>query len=137
MGPKSDFPSPSRLARVHDPGRHPPLDPGLGFDLRDWMGHLSLSEAASMKTVWKFPLEIVDFQKLLMPENAQILTVQMQHDEPCIWALVDSNAPRKIREVYTRGTGQAADLPLSVAWIGTYQAKGGEFVFHVFAESPI
>jgi hypothetical protein len=46
-----------------------------------------------VKTVWKFPLkyETFDFDRgaLVTPRGAQILTLQLQHEIPALWALVD------------------------------------------------
>jgi hypothetical protein len=42
-----------------------------------------------MKTIWKFPIATVDQQSLPIPAGAEMLCVQVQHGEPCIWALVN------------------------------------------------
>lgn len=39
--------------------------------------------------IWKYSLEITDDQILGIPENAKILTAQLQNDVACIWALVN------------------------------------------------
>lgn len=43
--------------------------------------------------VYKYELEITDEQTIRLPLNAELLTVQMQGDKCCLWALVD---PRKV-----------------------------------------
>lgn len=83
-----------------------------------------------MKTIHKFALELKDSQKILMPGSAAILALQVQHGEPCLWALVDTEQPLVTREFITRGTGHPID-DLAHNYIGTYQLKGGDLVFHV------
>lgn len=46
-------------------------------------------------TIWKFPLKITDYQLVVMPECAQILSVQMQYGTLCLWALVNQDWPLK------------------------------------------
>lgn len=68
-----------------------------------------------------------------MPEGAEILTVQVQHEAPCIWAKVNLNAPAETRLIEIFGTGH----PMSETerrYIGSYQSRGGALVFHVFEE---
>lgn len=97
-----------------------------------------------MKKVWKFPLQITDEQRIAMPRGAQLLTVQVQGQQPCLWAVVDVDAPSEDRLIIIHGTGHtisgAADR-----YIGTFQisypaeitSKGvnppSTLVFHVFA----
>lgn len=83
-----------------------------------------------MKTIHKFALELKDSQKILMPGSAAILALQVQHGEPCLWALVDTERPPVPREFITRGTGHPVD-DVAHSYIGTYQIKGGDLVLHV------
>lgn len=52
-----------------------------------------------MRTVYKYPLLILDEQEVELPFGAHILTVDVQRGEPCLWALVESTehkTPRKV-----------------------------------------
>lgn len=60
-----------------------------------------------MRSIWKFPLEVVDSQDIELPLHAQPLAVQMQGDKPCLWAIVETNAPKVTRTIYIYGTGTA------------------------------
>lgn len=83
-------------------------------------------------TIWKFPLETTDAQRIQVPSRNRILTVQMQGNTPCIWAAVDADSPKEEMEIRIHGTGH--ELPQdagSYAYIGTYQLHNG-LVFHVF-----
>lgn len=80
-----------------------------------------------MKTIWKFEPVLEVSQAISMPAGAEILSVQVQNGEPCIWAKVDRDAPLVPRLIEIVGTGHyAPDHP----YIGTVQT--GEFVWHFF-----
>lgn len=85
-----------------------------------------------MKTVHKWPLVISHIQWIEMPEEAQILSLQVQHGTPHIWALVDPEKPatqRRFFEMYGTGNSIAPDPG---PYVGTFQLNGGNFVLHVF-----
>lgn len=44
------------------------------------------------KTIWKFQIKPNDIIKIDMPIGAEVLTVQTQYEQPCVWALVDPKA---------------------------------------------
>jgi hypothetical protein len=85
-----------------------------------------------MKTIWKFPIATVDQQSLPIPAGAEMLCVQVQHGEPCIWALVNPDAPKRRRAVRVVGTGHPCDDVNAQNYVGTYQLHDGRLVFHVF-----
>lgn len=85
-----------------------------------------------MLTIWKYELR-PDGATVGIPRGFKILAVQSQRDAPCIWALVDPEAPEDIRTFRVYGTGHS--LPAELAtWkhIGTFQLSGGALVFHAF-----
>ena len=84
------------------------------------------------QTIWKYPFEIKDEICLEMPEQAQILTVQVQAGTACIWALVSPNPHRIAAKRWFRiyGTGHPVDEPGQ--YVGTFQLHGGALVFHLF-----
>ncbi len=81
-------------------------------------------------TIWKFPLQLTDTQKIPMPKDAQILSAQVQDGTLCIWALVDPDRPKEERKIEIHGTGNASVNLLPKTFIGT--AQMGMFVWHVF-----
>lgn len=85
-----------------------------------------------MKAIWKYPLEITDVQTIMMPVDAAVLTVQVQNDQPCIWAMVYTDSEKVQKTVRMYGTGHPIDT--MGVWVGTFQVQGGRFVFHVFVE---
>lgn len=84
-----------------------------------------------MKKVFKYPVEIDGKFSLLLPMEAKILAVQIQHDKPCLWALVDPNAPVETRSFRLAGTGHPIDEE-SLEYIGTFQMASGSLIWHLF-----
>ncbi len=84
-------------------------------------------------TIWKFPLPAPDdVVTLMMPRGAVVLSVQVQHETPCVWALVDPEAPKVPRRFRWAGTGHPLDLRGFWKFVGTFQLHGGDLVFHLF-----
>jgi hypothetical protein len=90
-----------------------------------------------MKTIYKYAIPTTDFQEVRMPRGAEVLCVQMQHDIPCVWALVDREEPLVGRLFSTYGTGHTINLEESAKYVGTYQLHGGALVFHVFDRGEV
>lgn len=86
-----------------------------------------------MTTIYKYPAPIDDEIKVLMHNGAQPLCVQIQHGEPTLWALVDTDDELTMRTFHWRGTGHPADN--LGRYVGTIQQAGGSLIFHLF-EAP-
>ncbi|HZZ77118.1 MAG TPA: hypothetical protein VFE62_01285 [Gemmataceae bacterium] len=87
-----------------------------------------------MRTIFKYPLLILDEQEVEMPMDAALLTVQIQGGQPFLWARVDTENSLEKRKVLIRGTGHPAEG--AGRYISTFQMKGGELVFHAFEPLP-
>jgi hypothetical protein len=84
--------------------------------------------------IFKWTLAAADRQTLMLPVQAELLSIQTQDGAPQMWALVDECAARELRTFATYGTGNPMpDDPGT--YVGTYQLRGGAMVFHVF-ETP-
>lgn len=81
-------------------------------------------------TIYKYPIDIRDEQLVKMPKDAKILTVQMQGDNPTLWALVDEKAEKEYRKIRIIGTGHPIPDADSLTYIGTIQER--MFLWHVF-----
>ena len=96
-----------------------------------------------MKVIYKYTLVVTDEQAVDMPEAAQILDVQVQADQVCLWALVDPVAPTAPRIIRIVGTGHSvsdADLlryiaTFRISYIARFQTND-VLVFHVFEKLP-
>lgn len=78
-------------------------------------------------------MKIDDYQTVMMPRGAQILTVQAQRERPCLWALVDTDNEPEERYFRMAGTGHPfSSKDKLLRFIGTFQIMQGGLVFHVF-----
>ena len=87
-----------------------------------------------MKTIYNYKLDVIDKQVIQLPQNAQILSVQEQHGELCLWALVEEQAETEDWTIQIIGTGNPAYHVDAGDFIGTVQARGGYLVWHIFAQ---
>lgn len=86
-----------------------------------------------MKTIYKYPLELIGQQQILMPKDSRILAVQVQHEQTCLWAEVITENELVAVTINIFGTGHhLPDKPGH--YIGTYQHLGGELIFHVYRD---
>lgn len=88
-----------------------------------------------MKTVYKYPLGVADYQLIVLPVGAKILCVKMQRGVACLWALVDKEQTQK-ESVTIRIAGTGHDIEEDVEYIDTIMVAGGEMVFHFFKALP-
>jgi hypothetical protein len=80
--------------------------------------------------IYKYPLELVVEQTLLLPKNSLVLALQLQLGVPTVWVSIpDTGADREIVTFSTYGTGQQVDQKVE-QYLDTYQLNG--FVWHVF-----
>lgn len=89
-----------------------------------------------MMRVYKYPIPVATTFTLLIHKGARLLHVERQHDQACMWALVDPDAKPVERYFRVYGTGHPIDDASGLTYIGTFQINGGEFVFHLFEVSP-
>ncbi len=55
-----------------------------------------------------------------------------QHEQPCMWALVDPDAPKENRNFRFVGTGHPIKQADKMKFCGTIFIRGGGLVFHIF-----
>jgi len=93
-----------------------------------------------MKTIYKYQLAIANHQEFLLPYDAEILSVQVQYDNPQMWVLMDPNKTKVAWDITTIGTGALASSVEKSEFVDTYQMHDGTLVLHVFAcpsKSPL
>jgi len=85
-----------------------------------------------MLTIYKFPIPIADNFTLPLPSGAACLSVQVQHGQPCLWALCEDPeaGPIKPRKFRLAGTGHP--IAKGGKFVGTFQLNGGALVCHLF-----
>ena len=83
------------------------------------------------KSIWKFPVEIVEEQTIVMPEGAKIHFAAVQYGVPTIWAEVDLGVPLVERKIRVYGTGW--QIPGDPGrYIGTFMMYDGHEIYHAF-----
>lgn len=87
-----------------------------------------------MKTIWKFHVPVDSHIAVMMPEGAEVLSVQVQPGQPQVWAVVDPEAPLMPRTFFWRGTGHAMGAAEGCRYVGTIQVASGDLVFHLFEQ---
>jgi hypothetical protein len=80
-----------------------------------------------MKTIWKYPLSPSALMEI--PEDSNILAIQVQRSQVCMWVELDTDKPLVSRYIRYYGTGH--ELPDDPGeYISTFQL--GDLVFHVY-----
>lgn len=87
-----------------------------------------------MKTIWKFPFKITPRQQIMIPVGAISLAVGLDADGTAsLWALVDSEKPKREVTILVFGTGHNMDEAGGVKHLGTFLTP--PFVWHVFLKT--
>lgn len=84
-----------------------------------------------MQKVFKYEIHDLAMREIELPKGAQMLSVQMQGGKPCLWALVDPNAPKEKRPILIIGTGHTLTEPV-YRHVSTFQMLGGNLIWHFF-----
>ncbi len=119
----------SRYARIHFMNGD---TCGLGAELlREW-GIVTEEEDVEMEhVIWKYELPFSDQVTLNLPENAHILSCQMQGRILCLWVVVNPANEAVERTFRVIGTGHAFDFDSQdLEYITTVQ--DGALVWHIF-----
>ena len=83
-----------------------------------------------MIAVWKLTFDN-DALRTTLPAGAEILHVNTQKGNICIWAEVDTEAPAEERTFKIVGTGHA--VPAGPRkYLGTVKLQNDTFIFHVY-----
>ena len=93
-----------------------------------------------METIHKYTLDITDTQEIVLPYGAQIMSVCEQRNRVVLYALIDmyENTQQICHTIRIVGTGQPLekDFIRTHSFIGTVSLNGGDFMWHVFEETP-
>lgn len=89
------------------------------------------------QAIWKFSLPIANHFTIVMPLDAVVLSVDVQYDEPVMWALCDTDDANNVslRAFFGVGTGHPITFdPEHARFVGTMVLQGGAFVYHVYED---
>ena len=88
------------------------------------------------KVIYKYPLKNVDFQTILLPYRANIISIQAQFNQIQLWAEVDyeSTVSKEERHIELHMTGEPYEVSQDITrkYISTVQTLGGNYVLHAF-----
>lgn len=87
-----------------------------------------------MEQIWKYELS-EPMMLIMMPQYALLLSVKLQGDKVCLWAMGDPCAKKTARRIHTYGTGRVITNPEMLHFIDTIFID--ELVFHVFEQLGI
>lgn len=88
-----------------------------------------------MRTIYKYPLELTDNQLLTLPSSARPLSVQLQGDQLCLWAEVNTGVGG-LKDAVISIVGTGHEIPRgAVHYLGTVQQAA--FVWHVYASTAM
>lgn len=90
-----------------------------------------------MEKIYKYELEIIDFQEFEMPIGAKVISAKEQNGKLCIWAEIDTrNNLTKSKQIAIVGTGNPINFSIgeySYIFIDTVLMPNG-LVWHVYAD---
>jgi hypothetical protein len=88
-----------------------------------------------MRRIFKYPLNLRGSTQL--PASAQILSIDIQHGDWQVWALVDPDDKATVfRNFLVYGTGNSVDTRLeNLKHINTVLERGGTYIWHVFEDT--
>lgn len=89
-----------------------------------------------MKRIYKYPFQNRRVADIYLPVGAQVLTVQEQHGDLVLWALVEPDNDVEKRSFVTVLTGVESFNWPDPTYLATIQSEGGTFVRHVFEVKP-
>jgi hypothetical protein len=84
--------------------------------------------------IYKYTLELEDWQTLTLPKGARVLSFHEQHGQPRVWVLVDPNVQEtEERRFRLAGTGHPIDRA-DLRFVGTALLRNQTLVLHLFVE---
>ena len=92
-----------------------------------------------MRKVFRYEFKVQDNFSIQMPVGAEILHVNTQKNQPCLWALVDPKARAETRWFRVLGTGHAiSEEYVSLGdYVGTFFLYDKSFVGHLFVDGSV
>jgi hypothetical protein len=86
------------------------------------------------RAIWKFPIpSCTEFTGEVPEGHFEVLTVQMQGAQPCMWAIVNPTQRKILRKFRIVATGEEFEKTEWLVYLGTFQPGDG-LVFHLFEQ---
>ena len=87
-----------------------------------------------MFKVFKYPIDVTDDQTIVLPPDAELLKIMVQHDVPCMWVRVDTSKAVVPWEFKLVGTGHPAPSYETHIYVDSFMIEDGALVFHLFSK---
>lgn len=84
-----------------------------------------------MKTIWKYPIEITDTQKITVPGIRRFMNLLVNNGVPCLYYLVDTRSEHRDVTICIYGTGSPIE-GVAGEYLGSFNQSGFSLVWHVF-----
>lgn len=83
--------------------------------------------------IYKYPLDLIEHQVIVLPDGYEILTLKLQNGQPCLWVKRDTDltTPKVDVKIWMYGTG-AVIKETGMKYIGTLLLYNDELVLHFF-----
>lgn len=87
-----------------------------------------------MKVVHKFPVTQAWEQTFEVSEGAQVLDIELSNGQPCVWILLDPNAPKVPLTIFAVHTGQPLhhEHAIYIKTLHVFNNLGQQIVTHFF-----
>ena len=86
-----------------------------------------------MKTIWKYNLDVDDYQTISIPPPAKILSVSTQGEQIVLYAEVETESKLLHNvDIWMHGTGHEVKAPKNSRFIGTVKLMGGALMFQIY-----
>ena len=86
------------------------------------------------KQIWKYPIKVEDSQVIEIPNDFEILDIQLQNGYLSLWALVDVESTKEKVTIDIFGTGHTIDTKISRQYIKTI-ILNPTMVIHIFVRN--
>lgn len=86
-----------------------------------------------MLRVFKYTIPLDDHFTIDLPQGARVLSVDVQRDEPQLWALVDPERETEQRTFRFAWPGHPiSEIAEQLSFVSTFQMHRGSLIFHIF-----
>lgn len=86
-----------------------------------------------VRKVFKYPLIVTDRQPVRIPVGHEFISLGVQDDTACLWAIVDPLQDLETIQILIHGTGHTI-YETAGEFLGTFQLADGKFTGHVWKE---
>lgn len=92
-----------------------------------------------MKVVHKFPVTQAWEQTFEVSEGAQVLDIELSDGQPCVWILLDPNAPKVPLTIFAAHTGQPLrhERGIYIKTLHVFNNLGQQIVTHFFSKPQV